>query len=101
MFDAVFTSLGPLGSAVVLLVLMAPVFVIGAMETVRVGGAWRRPRLLALAFASGARRVACVPRQGDSAGRDELGRALQVVSARVRGLLARLGAGAAAQRPPG
>ena len=101
MFDAIFSSLGPVGSAAVLVVLMAPAFAVGALETVRLGGSLRRPGWLAIAGGSDARRVARVAGEGDSAGRDESGRALQVVSARVRSLLARLGASTSAQRPPG
>ncbi|GMV13775.1 MAG: hypothetical protein AMXMBFR56_19990 [Polyangiaceae bacterium] len=99
MFDAIFSSFGPLGSALALLAIVAPVFAIAAVETLRLARPTWPGSLLERAGGLGRLRpwIAGSSERGDSP-RPDAWRGPSGVSVRVRSVWGRLGAGAAAQR---
>lgn len=100
MFDNIFSSFGPLGSALALLLVVVPVFAIAAAETLRLARPAWRGRLVELAGGLGRQLrpwIAGSSDQGDSHGRHAC-RGLSGVSSRVRSVWGRSGADAATQR---
>ncbi len=98
MFDAIFSSLGPVGSAAVLVAMVAPAFAVVAHETARLA----RPKLgsfrPSLAGWRGFGRVAYGAGQGDSARRDASGQSRPLIPSLLEFLRVRVGASAPTER---
>ncbi len=101
MFEAIFSSLGPVGSAAILIAMVAPAFAVVAHETLRLARPKLRIHRLSLAGWRGFGRVAYGGGQGDSARRDGSGRTRQFLPGVLQLLHARVGASASTQRRTG